>query len=428
MLKPRPHQLSGAAFLADRRYALLADEPRVGKTGAAIMAADLALDDSLLIVTTASGRAVWKRALADWSQVQRPVSILGWSEIAKPETLRKARSRRWSRLILDESHYAKSVTAARTKAAYGGLFESAPGLVDKADGVWCLTGTPVPNAPNDLWPMLHTLAPERLTERFGPTNVRSYPNFLDRYCVVRRKRLSAWRTIEVVVGGKNEAELNARLDGFMLRRTQADIGITEPVYETLPLLVSERQRQMIDGDADRKAVLDAALAGDTRELEMHMGPLRRMTGAIKAHAVADFVRDEFDCGLDKVVLMFWHTEVGDLLAKELAKFGVARVQGSTTATQRQLAQDAFQNNPNVRVFLGQIQAAGEAIDLSAAAELIFVEGSFVPKDMKQAALRITNITQARQPRVRVAVLEGSIDEALQEVLIRKWSSIREVLK
>jgi hypothetical protein len=28
---------------------------------------------------------------------------------------------------------------------------------------------------------------------------------------------------------------------------------------------------------------------------------------------------------------------------------------------------------------------------------------------------------------RVAVLEGSIDEALQEILLRKWTAIREVI-
>ena len=80
------------------------------------------------------------------------------------------------------------------------------------------------------------------------------------------------------------------------------------------------------------------------------------------------------------------------------------------------------------MFIGQIQAAGEAIDLSASAELIFAESSFVPKDMQQMAFRITNHTQARQPRVRVAVLEGSIDDAIQSALLRKWAAINEVIK
>ncbi len=72
-------------------------------------------------------------------------------------------------------------------------------------------------------------------------------------------------------------------------------------------------------------------------------------------------------------------------------------------------------------------AAGEAIDLSAAAELVFVESSFVPKDMQQAALRITNHGQKRQTRVRVAALEGSVDEALQAIVIRKVTTNKEII-
>ena len=87
---------------------------------------------------------------------------------------------------------------------------------------------------------------------------------------------------------------------------------------------------------------------------------------------------------------------------------------------------AFQKG-KARVFLAQIAAAGEAIDLSAACELLVVEPSFQPAQMKQIALRVTNHSQARQVRVRVAALEGSIDDAIQSSLLRKWSVINEVL-
>ena len=87
---------------------------------------------------------------------------------------------------------------------------------------------------------------------------------------------------------------------------------------------------------------------------------------------------------------------------------------------------AFQRG-DARVFLGQIAAAGEAIDLSAACELLIVEPSIIPSQMKQISLRVTNHTQTRQVRVRVATLDGSIDDAVQSSLLRKWSAINEVL-
>jgi SWI/SNF-related matrix-associated actin-dependent regulator of chromatin subfamily A-like protein 1 len=458
LMTPLPHQLAGAEFLAARNYALLADAPRVGKTGTAIMAADKIGAKRILVITTASGRSVWTRAWKDWSYVPRDVvthytgewtselqfanvAIVGWSVIQKVKSIEG-----WDLIIVDESHYAKSVEVKRTQTLYG-TFRGATrgwGLVDLASRVWCLTGTPIPNAPNDLYPMMRALCADRLAatyERefwfegrpgteggtYGP-DVTRYDAFLNRYCIVKKKRLSRWNSIDVVVGGRNEAELKARLDGFWLRRTQADVGITKPIFDLLPIHITAKQRAQIEAAVPEAAdILAAAETGKTKSLDIHLGTLRRLTGAVKVEGVAQAVKDEFDGGLDKVVLMAWHRDVLDALEEALAQYGTVRVDGATSPDNRYMAQYRFQTSADTRVFLGQILATGEAIDLSAAAELIFVESSFVPKDMAQAALRITNHGQKRQPRVRVAALEGSIDEALQSILVRKVATNKEII-
>jgi SWI/SNF-related matrix-associated actin-dependent regulator of chromatin subfamily A-like protein 1 len=221
--------------------------------------------------------------------------------------------------------------------------------------------------------------------------------------------------------------LRERVGGLFLRRTQQDVGIRAPIYETLPLIVNEAQRRRInDAAGDWRAVLDAIDAGETKGLELHLGPLRRMTGSIKAELVAEAVREEFESGLDRIVLAYWHKDVGAALIEALSKYGVVGIDGATPPDARDKNVRAFQKG-KARVFLAQIAAAGEAIDLSAACELIFVEPSFIPKDMKQMAFRVTNHTQTRQVRVRVATLAGSIDDAIQSSLLRKWSAINEVL-
>ena len=454
-----PHQITGARFLSDRNYALLADQPRVGKTGTAILAADDIFASRVLVVTTASGRPVWVRGFKDWSGFDLPTRaiygalgkidgplrlIVSWSEIAKhAEALKAAR---WDLVILDEAHYAKSIDTKRTQAVYG-IFRGASrdmGLVDAAARVWCLTGTPIPNAPNDLYPMLRAIAPNRLAERefrrpvlmdgqwgqdvWTVPETTKYDDFLHRYCVVRKKAISRWTKIDVVVGGKNEAELKARLDGFWLRRTQKDVGINPPIYEMLPIHISDKQRKEIEAQIEgAEDILAAAETGETRGLEMALGTLRRLTGTVKAAGVADAIEEELENGIDKVVLMCWHKDVMASLEDRLKKYGVVRLDGSTTPQAREMAAKMFQTDPACRVFIGQIIAAGEAIDLSAAAELVFVESSFVPKDMAQAALRITNHGQKRQTRVRVAALEGSVDEALQAIVIRKVATNKEII-
>lgn len=456
-LTPLPTQLSGAEFLANRKcawfhsdasHALLADEPRVGKTGSAILAADYNLDNTILVVTTASGRPVWRRAFDLWSPfergvqvitraapLQQPVVIVGWPSIANPHLRNELLKRRWDRIILDEAHAAKNFASKRTQAAFGTLVDDGAVLVSKTaivsagKGVWCLTGTPLPHDPSDIYPMMRALCPERLKadRARGWPDVTKYEEFRDRYCKWRPKKLSNWRTIIVIMGGKNEAELRARLGDFMLLRTQEDVGIRPPVYETLPLAVSDKMLREVEGDVDRTAVLEAARNGATRDLDTHLGPLRRLTGEIKARAVVEAVKDEFNGGLDKIVLAYWHKDVGQILKDGLSTYGVVGIDGASSADMREQAEQRFMHDPKIRVFLAQIEAAGEAIDLSAAAVLWFVESTFSPKAMKQMSLRITNHTQKRQAFVRVCVLEGSIDEAVNESLMRLWTTIREVL-
>jgi len=432
MMTPLPHQLAGAKWLAGKQRAFLWDSPRVGKTGAAILAADAIMAKSILVVTTASGRGVWRKAFPTWSALDRRISVLGtdpanvetdvaivgWGSL---ENIPGAIAKRPDLIILDEDHKAVTPGAARTRRVYGEI-------VRPGDVCWHLSGTPAPHDLGNMWMRMRASCPERLAADAarGWGDVTDFDDFKARYCVKRMKRLPSNEWIEVVFGGQNEAELRARLEGMYLRRTQEDIGIRPPSYELLPLIVSERRRRECDGDLDRGSVIAAIEDGNTRELDMHLGTLRRVTGAIKAHEVVDAVKEEFDCGLEKLVLAFWHKEVGDILATGLSRFGVVRLDGATSPKERETAEVRFRQKAN-RVFLGQIVAAGEAIDLSPANELWFVETSLTPKDMGQMALRITNIGQKRNCFVRVCCIEGSIDEALQATLMRLWASIRKVV-
>lgn len=443
---PRPTQLTGAAFLADRARALLADEPRVGKTGAALIAMDYAMAGRTLIITTSSGRPVWARAVPAWSAMGRRVQIMkdtldpkadtvvvSWGSITQPNTRSALLHGGFDVVIPDEAHYAKNFGAKRTQALYGGLLDSGRHLDNNhaiaaaQRHIWPLTGTPYPNSPFDIYPHLRALQPDCLRAHDGMPDVIREQDFMHRYCIVKMKKLSAWKRIPVIIGGRNAEELKARVGGFLLQRKQADVGIAEPVREIMPVPGAASLRRELEGVVSDMLRQRVKAGQDIEDLQLELAEIRRVTGAVKAKAVVDAVKEEFDCGLDKVVIAFWHKEVGALLRDGLSTYGVVGIDGSTPTNKRAEAEQRFLSDPNTRVFLGQIKAAGEAIDLSSSAELIFAETSIVPADMKQMSMRITNYTQSRLPRVRVAALEGSIDEALQQILLRKWSAIREVL-
>lgn len=443
MMTPMPTQVTGAEFLAARRTALLADEPRVGKTGAAILAADQIGAKTILVVTTASGRGVWRRGFALWSSRPRLVSVIGvdkhdahiwivsYDALLRGETFALLMKQQWNLLILDEDHKIKSPEAKRSQAVYGrwnGRGEPlAQGLASRAERVWHLTGTPLPHDPGDMWCRLRSSNPEVLNGQGDWPDVLTYDRFRERYCVIRMKKISNFNSIPVVIGGRNLPELRARIGDWMLRRTQADVGIRPPTYDLLPLIVSAADRKRTDGDVRRIEILDAAARGDTKQLDIDLGPLRRLTGVIKAHAIIDAVRDELDGNNDKLVLMYFHREVGDILEEELAEFYPVRIDGQSSPSNRDTSVLLFSTLSGRRIFLGQIDAAGEAIDLSAASVLWFVETVFSPKSMAQAALRITNVNQKRNCFVKVCCLAGSIDESIQASLMRLWASIREVI-
>ena len=343
MLFPLPTQLSGALFLAQRDRACLADQPRVGKTGAALIAADYIFAQSILIITTASGRPVWRRALADWTAFDggRAFKIIGWPDLNSLSKRAEIIGRQWDLLILDEAHAAKNFDAKRTQAVYGlpdgRELLQVYALAARARTIWALTGTPMPNSPADLYPMMRALCPERLSNQFGPTDVLTFDDFMARYCKTKPKKVGRWKWIQVVIGGQNLDELRVRLDGFILRRTQEDVGIRPPRYDLLPV---EAKGLRVTGEQER-AILAAAENGSTRDLEMHMGPLRRLTGMLKVNPIIYAVNDEFDGGLDKIVLMAWHTEVINHLCIGLADFGVVRLDGATTAADRATAEARF---------------------------------------------------------------------------------------
>jgi SWI/SNF-related matrix-associated actin-dependent regulator 1 of chromatin subfamily A len=423
-LKPRPWQVTGAEFLAARQVALLADDCRVGKTGAAILACNLIDAKSVAVVTTKSGAPGWRRATEQWGLTADRCVIETWSS----KTMWRLGAEEWDVLIGDECHKAKNFSAVRTQHFYGKPHQSVvyrnAAAINRARRVWNLSATPAPHDPSDIYPMLLTLAPHLLLEEYGP-NVRKYANFLNRYCVVGKKKLPNGQTIDVIVGGKNIPELRERIASIILRRTQEEVGISEPTYDVLPLAVSTADLRRFEKDLDMSLVLEATAAGDVKSLEMHYGPMKRLTAVYKAEGVAETAAEELEDGLEKIVIAYWHTSVGDVLGDRLHGYGVLRLDGGTPDRERAEIEQLW-TLPTFRVFLAQIKAAGESIDLSPAPSLIFCETSDTPSDMRQMALRITNINRPRTPLVRVATLEGSIDMAIQERLMNLWTAIKEI--
>lgn len=424
------HQEEGVAFLKSQpKNAFLWDEQRVGKTPQAIVASGELGLTRVVVVTPVSGVGVWRHQWKQWDTWGRKPFIVPWSQMS---TSGLALNGRFDLLILDEGHYAKNFGANRTRNVYGNLLgarlEQSRALVAHAERVWHLTGTPAPHDPGDLFPALIALFPHllRANPAQGFPDVTTFEKFRSRYCVMALRRIGN-RMIKVVLRGQNTDELNRRLRGCFLRRRQADVGIKPAFWDMLPIEISagDRNRMLaaIDGDAIVRAMRNHQPLVD---LEPMLAPIRRITGVYKTKGVIADAKDWLEND-EKLVIAYWHREVGDALEQGLAKFRPVRVDGSIIGDHRTQKVAHFHADPGCRVFLAQIAACGEAIDLSAASEMWFAESTFTPSQMAQMGARITNLKQRKQCLVRVAALADSIDELIQGRLIDLSRSIAHTL-
>lgn len=415
-----PYQVVGANFLASVKRGLLADEMGLGKSAQAIAACDELQAESVLVVCPASLRENWKREFKRFSARGIKPIVVSYNS-ANALCTEPPPGDYWDALILDEAHYLKNPKAKRTKFVFGEKCDGAGGLVSRAKHVFCLTGTPTPNNPSELWPMLRAVMPEaimRPTKMTKPKPMAYWP-FVEKFCVTQDTGFGI-----KIVRGKNLAELKERISPFILRRKKDEVLKDLPPirFDTLALegklpkeAIEEAQKlhDMLDFSTD--------VIADLKSIAPHVAKLRRLTGMAKVSAALEWI-DDFLNGSDaKLVCFAHHRSVGDAI--HVAFPGSAIVDGSMDTDARQAHVDRFQHDPQVRLFIGQIQAAGTGLTLTAASDVLFVESSWTPSDNQQAAMRVHRIGQRNACLIRFAMLAGSIDEDIQRAVLRKTADV-----
>jgi SNF2 family DNA or RNA helicase len=427
-LRELPYQDEGAAFLASHKTALLADDPRLGKTIQSIKAADLAQALKVLVICPAGVVTNWKREIArhrrgDWS------AFVTSYEKATGSDYKRILAQEWCVAIIDEAHYAKNLTAKRTKALYGTLARAGDkAIVSRALQVWLLTGTPMPNHAGELYPHLRALYPQAITsERTGQP--WTYMQFVQRYCLLKSNGFG-----EQIVGSKNEDVLHAKLAGFMLRRRKKDVlhWLPPTTFEDL----------YIDGDLSglpgeeietaRKALAEEGIEGLRRvAANGSVSTLRRLVGMAKVPAMRAWLADWLESAPadEKIVVFAHHTDVIESLYDGLHKsfVRISNTLSGVGGKARQIQIDRFRDDPSVRGIICRMSAEGVGISLARASEMVVVEPAWVPATNDQVYERIVDLGKTDPNTVRTAVIAGSIDEDIMAALSRKRSSIGAVI-
>lgn len=425
------YQKTGADFLAGRRRALLLDAPGLGKTAQTIRAADLIGADSMDTVCPASVVKQWGKA---HDGIAENVDSRVFTARSYESARDKGISRRPAVLTFDEIHYLKNPNSRRTQALLGSQRYGSDGLINRADAVWCLTGTLMPKDPGDLFPIMNAVVPGSLALNNG--NTMDYWQFMKRFCVMYDSGYGM-----VVTKGKNIAELRDRLAPYMLRRTKPEVmkDWKEPVRAELWLDADDAagQMQKLDLEPEARAVADAFKKGGFDALKIladvdrtGISRYRRYVGVLKVLPVVKWLMDEFDSGLEKIVIMCVHREVIEGIAAKLAeqKIETVKYYGGMTDGQKDKAKTDFVKKASVRGYIGQLFASGTGVDglQHATGDILFVEWSWVGDDNQQAIDRLDRIGQNNPVLARFAGLEGSLDGAIMAKASRRTSDNRQL--
>lgn len=431
-----PYQISGANFLASRWRAAIYDEPGLGKTAQAIRALEIVGALKALVVCPAGVRQVWPYEIRKWSQKGlRAARASGVYDLADWQrgrinvlTCSFEQAVRWREdlagtffdaLVIDEAHLAKNPNTQRAVALFGKNADGVGGIAGSAMRTWTLTGTPIKNDPIDLWVQLRLC---------GATELK-FTQFAQRYFNVRTKTYSVSHTPKP----EYLPELQALIASMSVMRTFDDVGHQLPPIRMVTLPVDGDDRGIVEylrtfpglDERIRHAInVEGKLSFADNE---HVSKLRALIAEAKAPGYARLVIDELKRGeIDKLVVMAHHKKAIRIVRDEIQKAGMLaeEITGETSDKMREKYVRSFQDDPKgLRVVVGNIQAAGTGLTLTAACRLDMLESSWTPTDNVQAVRRVRRRGQMRPTFARFVTLNKSFDQTVSEIVTRKANTI-----
>ena len=422
---PMEHQKEAIQKLVGNKKFILADDMGLGKTTSTIISALETGAKKILIVCPASLKINWQREIENYSD--RTIYIAEGKKFSnehdfviinydilknfhdpKKQDESTILNTKFDLVIMDEAHMISNPQAQRTKIVND--------ICDKVDRVWLLTGTPMTSRPMNYFNLLS------LVESPVASNWMAYAR---RYCngfqfsVGKRK---VWN----VTGASNLDELRERTQSHILRRLKEEVldlpdKIITPVY----LRLKSKDYEELMGEYydwyDKNP-------DESGSLTIQFGKLMKVRKVIAEEKVKNTIElAENIIEQGKKVIIF--TNFTDTLQTIYNHFGKSAVylDGSCSKPHRQKSVDDFQENDKIKVFVGNLKAAGVGITLTSAEAVIMNDLSFVPAEHAQAEDRSHRIGQKNSTSVYYPLFENTIEGAIYDILNRKKKIISTVM-
>uniref|UniRef100_A0A8C0AV48 Zinc finger RANBP2-type containing 3 n=1 Tax=Buteo japonicus TaxID=224669 RepID=A0A8C0AV48_9AVES len=428
-----PFQEKGIIFALQRSgRCMIADEMGLGKTIQAIAVSYYYKNEwPLLIVVPSSLRYPWVDEMEKWIPELSPddisiiqnktdtgristskVTILGYGLLTSDaQTLVDTLYRQnFKVVVIDESHYMKSRNATRSKILLP--------IVQKALRAILLTGTPALGRPEELFMQIEALFPRR----FG-----TWSEYAKKYCNAR-VRFFGKRTQWDCRGASNLEELHQLLSEIMIRRLKNDVLTQLPpkVRQRIPFDLPQAAAKNLNTTFAEWEKLMRNLNSDATESHFSevMNLITRMykeTAIAKAGAVKDYIKMMLQNDKLKFLVFAHHLSMIQACTEAVIenKVRYIRIDGSVPSAERIHLVNQFQKDPDTRVAILSIQAAGQGLTFTAATHVVFAELYWDPGHIKQAEDRAHRIGQCSSVNIHFLIAKGTMDTLMWAMLNRK---------
>lgn len=438
------HQEEGIKFLLSRNGCILADDMGLGKSMQSIIAAIESGAEKILIVTTSSTKINWEREINVFCNETTIVDGKKWDTskftiinfdilknfhtlppTKKPkenepqiELIRDMANTKFDLCIVDEAHNLKNNDSIRGKI-----------MVDlcvkyNIPKVWLLTGTPVANRPMDFFNLLKIIK--------SPI-ADNWKHYAVRYCdgkkFFRTLKNGQRKQIWLTDGASNLEELANKTKNILLRRLKTDAidmpdKIVTPMYHQLDKTGWKKYDKLWDEYVEMKKILGKKPMESQKDL-VELILLRQFIAKEAIPYTIEMVENAIEMG--KKVIVF--TSFSDELEEIYNHFGKIAVKhnGPMSTTRKQESVDEFQNNPKIKVFVGNIKSAGVGITLTEGTVVVFNSFDWVPGNNEQAEDRAYRIGQDNNVNVYYQLFENTISTRMWEMLRNKKDIISTIM-
>lgn len=422
---PMEHQKESIQKLVENKKYILADDMGLGKTTSTIIAALETKSKKILIICPATLKLNWKREIENYTN--RPIYIAEGKNFStehdfviinydiiknfhnpKSKTKTEIQKANFDLVIVDEAHYIKNAQAQRTKLIND--------FVKDIDRLWLLTGTPMTSRPIDYYNLLSLVD--------SPVS-KNWIAYVIRYCNGFQFNAGT-RKVWNVMGASNLEELRDRTQNTILRRLKENVlDLPEKIITPIFLTLKSKNYEEIMGEYydwyDKNP-------DESKSLTVQFSKLTKVRQIIADEKISQTIEiAENIIEQNKKVIIFCNFT--DSLNQIVSHFGksAVKIDGSMSKPERQNSVDQFQENEKIKVFVGNIKAAGVGITLTAGEAVIMNDLSFLPSDMAQAEDRAYRIGQKNNVLVYYPIYQNTIENIIYDIVNNKKKVISTVM-